>query len=359
MIKKIDWYIIRKFLGTFVFIIALLMSITIVIDLAEKIDNFVDNSIPVTDIIFKYYLFFIPYMAALLGPFFVLVAVIFFTSQLAQRSEIIAILNSGTSFTRFLYPYFLAASFLVVVFYIGNNYIVPYSNGARIKFEKKYINKGIANISYKFHRKVAPGTIVFIDNYRPAKASGYNFSIDHFEKGKLVYKMRSERVEWLPRENKWRIHNYYVRRLGADGDIITSGMLLDTTFNFKPEDFDFNDYMKEAMTTPELNEYIDYMYKSGQTYIEFFEVERYRRTASAFCIYIMTLIGVSVASRKARGGMGWNVVLGIGLSAAYEIIMKFSITFSTNSSLPPIIGVWIPNIIFGILAVYLLKKAQE
>jgi lipopolysaccharide export system permease protein len=359
MIKKIDWYIIRKFLGTFVFIIALLMSITIVIDLAEKIDNFLDNSITFWEVVSGYYVYFIPYMAALLGPFFVLVAVIFFTSQLAGRSEIIAILNSGTSFYRFLYPYFIAASFLVVVFYIGNNYIVPYSNDARIRFEKKYINKGVGNISYKFHRRVAPGTIVFIDNYKPSKASGYNFSIDHFEKGKLVYKLRSERVEWLPREKKWRVFNYYTRQLNPKGDIIKHGTILDTTFAFVPGDFDFNDYMKDAMTTPELNEHIDYMYKSGQTYIEFFEVEKYRRTSSAFCIYIMTLIGVSVASRKERGGMGWNVVLGIGLSAAYEIIMKFSITFSTNSSLPPILGVWIPNIIFGILAIYLLRRAQR
>jgi lipopolysaccharide export system permease protein len=295
----------------------------------------------------------------LIGPFFVLVAVIFFTSQLASRSEIVAILNSGTSFYRMLYPYFIGASILAVVFYYGNHYFVPYSNGRRIVFEKLYVSKPLEGLRFNFHRTVEPGTIVYIENYKPADGSGYKFSIDKFKDGKLVYKLRSEKIDWDSTKHHWRISNYYIRELNDSGDKISSGTLLDTILPFKPSDIKFTEIYKDEMTTPQLVAYINEMKKSGQSDVEFFEVERYRRTSSSFSIYIMTLIGVSVASRKVRGGLGWHLVLGIGLSALYEIIMKFSITFSTNSSLPPFLGVWIPNILYMGLAIYLIRKAPK
>jgi lipopolysaccharide export system permease protein len=357
--KKLDWYILRKFLGTFVFIMALLLSITIVIDLSEKIDAFVDNHAPVSKIIFGYYIYFIPYITSLIGPFFILVAVIFFTSQLAGRSEIIAILNSGTSFYRMLMPYFVGATLLAFLFYIGNNYLVPYANNKRVEFEKVYVSKPMEGVRYNFHRTVEPGTIIYIENYKPYQGEGFKFSIDKFKDGKLVYKMRSERIDWNKQTKKWHIINYYTRELHETGDVITAGEVLDTAFSFTPDDFSFVESQKDIMTTPELVNYIDYMRKGGQPDIEFYEVERYRRTASSFSIYLMTLIGVSVASRKVRGGLGWHIVLGIGLSALYEVIMKFTITFSTNASLPPVLGVWIPNLIYAGLAYYLMKTAPK
>lgn len=357
--KKIDRYILFKFLGTFVFIMALLLSITIVIDLSEKIDNFVENSLSARIIIFEYFVFFLPYITSLIGPFFVLVSVIFFTSQLAARSEIIAILNSGTSFYRMLWPYFMGASIVAAAFYLGNHYLVPFANAKRIQFEQRYITKYREGMRYNFHRTIAPGTIIYIENYKPSDGDGYRFSIDGFKDGKLVYKLRSERINWLPEQEKWRISNYYIRHIKKDKDLIHSGITLDTVLPFKPKDISFTENFKEEMTTPQLKKHISNMYASGQPDIEFYEVERFRRTSSAFSIYILTLIGVSVASRKMRGGLGWHLVLGIGLSALYEIIMKFSITFATNSTLPPVIAVWVPNVIFAGLAVYLMLKAPK
>jgi lipopolysaccharide export system permease protein len=357
--KILDRYILWKFLGTFVFIMLLLLSITIVIDLEEKIDAFVTNHVALKIIVFQYYVYFIPYITSLIGPFFILVAVIFFTSQLAGRSEIVAILNSGTSFYRFLYPYFIGATILAAIFYYGNNYFVPFANKKRIEFENKYVSKPPEGIRFNFHRTIAPGTIIYIENYKPSDGSGFKFSIDKFENGKLVYKLRSDKIDWNKVTQRWKVSNYYIRQLGDNGDQITTGAEMDTVFPFKPEDFVFTESKKEVMTSPELKEYIAYMYKGGQPDIEFYEVELYRRTSSCFSIYILTLIGVSVASRKVRGGLGWHIVLGIGLSALYEVIMKFTITFSTNASLPPVLGVWIPNLLYAGLALYLLKKAPK
>ncbi len=357
--KKLDWYILKQFLGTFFFIIGLLISITIVIDLSEKIDNFLDNSIPLSAIVFEYYVNFVPYISALLAPFFVLVAVIFFTSQLANRSEIIAILNSGTSFYRMLYPYFLGATILGTGLWISNNWLVPQSNKKRLAFEHKYINKYQGSMRYNFHRQVAPSTIIYIENYSPGSAEGYHFAMEKFDKGKLVSKIRSEKIQWLKKEKKWRITGTYIRNFTENGEKLRAIAQLDTSFVFEPDDFSFTGSIKEEMTTAELSDHIDYMTKSGLSDIEFYEVEWHRRTSSAFSIYILTLIGVSVASRKVRGGLGWHLVLGIGLSALYEIIMKFSVTFSTNSTLPPFLGVWFPNFVFGALAIYLVRKAPK
>lgn len=359
LMKKLDRYILVKFLGTFLFIMMLLLSITIVIDMEEKIDAFVNNHATVKIVVFDYLIYFIPYITSLIGPFFILVSVIFFTSQLAERSEIIAILNSGTSFYRMLYPYLLGATILAGIFYIANNYAVPYANKKRIQFENKYVSKPPEGLRYNFHRTIAPGTIIYMENYKPSEGSGFKFSIDKFVDGRLVYKLRSDKIDWVKKTSHWRVSNYYIRELDPAGDRLTSGQVMDTVFPFKPDDFTFSENKKEVMTTPELKEYIDYMYKSGQPDIEFYEVEKYRRTSSSFSIYILTLIGVSVASRKVRGGLGWHIVLGIGLSALYEVIMKFTITFSTNASLPPVLGVWIPNLLYACLALYLLKKAPK
>jgi lipopolysaccharide export system permease protein len=357
--KKIDWYILKKFLGTFVFIMLLLILITVVIDVSEKIDNFLDGSATWREIIFQYYLSFIPYIVAMLAPFFVLVSVIFFTSQLADRSEIIAILNSGTSFFRFLRPYFIGAVILGGGLWYSNNYLVPASNKRRLQFENKYINKYTNNMSYNFHRQISPGVFMYVENYRPADAIGFKFSIDKFEKGTMTFKLRSDKIEWDKNINKWKVYNFYSREMHPTGDIIRTGPEFDSAYSFSPESFAISSDRKDQMTTPRLAEYIDHMHRSGSNDIEFYEVELYRRTSGAFSVFIMTLIGVSLASRKLRGGLGWHLVLGVAICAVFEIINKFSVTFSTNSSLPPIVGVWIPNVLFVFVAIYLLVKAPK
>jgi len=337
----------------------LLILITIVIDVSEKIDNFLDGSMSWKEIIFTYYLGFIPYIVAMLAPFFVLVSVIFFTSQLADRSEIIAILNSGTSFYRFLRPYFIGALILGSFLWYSNNYLVPASNKRRLAFENKYINKYTNSMAYNFHRQISPGVFMYVENYRPADAVGFKFSIDKFENGKMTYKLRSDKIEWNKKLKKWSVYNYYTRQIRPDGDIIRTGVEFDSTYNFGPESFAVSSDKKDEMTTPILAEFIDHGKKAGSSDMEFYEVELYRRTSGAFSVFIMTLIGVSLASRKIRGGLGWHLVLGVGICALFEVIMKFSITFSTNSSLPPVIGVWIPNVIFGFVAIYLTVRAPK
>jgi lipopolysaccharide export system permease protein len=337
----------------------LLILITIVIDISEKIDNFLDKETPLRQIVFNYYLSFIPYIVAMLAPFFVLVSVIFFTSQLADRSEIIAILNSGTTFYRFLKPYFIGAVILGSILWYANNYLVPESNKRRLAFENKYINKFVNNMSYNFHRQISPGLFMYVENYRPADAQGFKFSLDKFENGKMTFKLRSDKIEWDKKMNKWKVYNYYTRQITPTGDIIRSGAELDSLFPFRPDGFTVSSDRKDEMTTPVLADFIEKMKRAGSNDIEFYEVEMYRRTSGAFGVLIMTLIGVSLASRKLRGGLGWHLVLGIAICAVFEIIMKFSVTFSTNSTLPPMIGVWIPNIIFGFVAVYLTFKAPK
>lgn len=358
--KILDRYILLKYLGTFFFIIGLLIGITVVIDVSEKVDSLVESEATLWMIISQYYLSFIPYITALLAPFFALVSVIFFTSQLASRSEIIAILNSGTSFYRMLVPYLIGATILAVGLWYCNNELVPIANKKRLNFERQYIYKRNFSLHFNFHRRIAPGTYIYIENYDPDIASGYKFSIDRFVNDSLVFKLRSDKIEWQKDIKKWRIYNFYTRTKIGDGtEKIVKTAVADSVFSFVPSDFQFTDNLKEEMTTAQLKKYIHYLRQQGLVGDEFFEVERFRRTSSAFSIYILTLIGVSVASRKMRGGMGWHLVLGIGLSALYEIIMKFSVTFSTNSTLPPIIGVWIPNIIFAVVAIYLLRKAPK
>lgn len=337
----------------------LLILITIVIDVSEKIDNFLDGTASWKEIVFKYYVGFIPYIVAMLAPFFVLVSVIFFTSQLADRSEIIAILNSGSSYYRFLRPYFVGAAILGSFLWYSNNYLVPSSNKKRLSFENKYINKYVSNVSYNYHRQISPGLFMYVENYKPADAVGYRFSLDKFEKGKMTMKLRSDKIEWDKKLKKWKVSNYYIREMHPEGDVIKSGAEMNEVYPFKPENFAMTNDKKDEMTTPELSDFIDHMKKAGSNDVEFYEVELYRRTSGAFSVFIMTLIGVSLAARKLRGGLGWHLVLGIGLCALFEIIMKFSVTFSTNSSLPPVVGVWIPNTLFGMVAVYLTVKAPK
>jgi lipopolysaccharide export system permease protein len=285
------------------------------------------------EIIFNYYLSFIPYIVAMLAPFFVLVSVIFFTSQLADRSEIVAILNSGTSYYRFLWPYFVGAVILGGGLWYSNNYLVPESNKRRLAFENKYINKFTNSMSYDFHRQISPGVFMYVTNYRPADAVGFKFSIDKFVDGKMTFKLRSDKIEWDKKINKWKVYNYYSREMHPSGDIIRTGVEFDSTYTFTPESFSISSDRKDEMTTPHLVDYIEHMKRAGSNDIEFYEVERYRRTSGAFSVFIMTLIGVSLASRKLRGGLGWHLVLGVAICSVFEIINKFSVTAASDRRL--------------------------
>jgi lipopolysaccharide export system permease protein len=337
-----------------------LVSIAIVIDLTEKIATLIEKHVSAWDIITKYYLYFIPYIGSLLGPFFIFIAVIFFTSHMAGKSEFIAMLSAGISFNRILYPYFIAATILALIIYFGNNKYVPLSNKARLAFENSYINKIRYSNNKNAHRQIDENTYLYVDNYSQKDSIGYKMTIEKIVNGKLIYKLHADRMVWQRETKKWRLENYMIRTLSENcPDKIVTGPIKDTIFEINPSQIFAKFVRNDEMTTQELNDKIEELRITGTEGLVYFEIEKYRRTAAAFSIYIFTLIAVSIAARKVRGGIGFHLTMGIAMCAAFEVLMKFTTTFSINANLPAIIGVWLPNFIYIFIAIYFYTRAQK
>lgn len=357
--KKIDLYIIKKFLGTFTFSILLFTAVAVIIDLTEKIDGLVSANITLYQIVFDYYLNFIPFILSILSPLFIFIAVIFFTSRLASNSEFVALLSVGVNFYRLLVPYFISAAILAGLLLYVNHYLVPDSNKVRLAFEAEHIYGHGRQTTRNIHMQVDQNLFIYIESYTGRDSTGYKFSLEEIDNGKLVRKLRADRITWNKDRQSWIVRNYTIREFQEERQNLISGREIDTILNFSPRDFSKNLHLREEMNTTELREFIDVLEMRGSEGLAFYEVELYRRTADAFTVFILTLIGFSLASRKIRGGMGMHIVIGFGLSATYIIFIRFSTTFSTNGDLPAILGVWIPNVIFSALALYLLYKAPK
>lgn len=345
-------------MGTFVFALLLFTMVAIVIDLVEKLDDLIEKQVPMGELIFGYYFNFIPYIDALLTPLFVFIAVIFFTSRLAYRTEIVAMLASGISYYRVLLPFFVAAMLIAAALWWGNNYGVPNANKERLAFEARYINT-FDRYRKNVHLQVQKDHYIFMENYSSKDSTGYKFSYEVFNQGQLVYKLRSDRIQWNGATEEWSVKNYVAREFGRDGETFTQGKSFDTIYNFKPTDLERRSNSKEEMNTTELREYIALMQARGEEGVEYYYIELYRRTADSAMVLILTLIGATIASRKVRGGMGFHLAMGFAMAGGYIVFMQFSKTFSTNGNLPPILGIWIPNIVFAVMALWLLKKAQK
>lgn len=358
-LKKLDWYIIKKFLGTFFYAITLIIMIVIIFDLSEKIDNFIENKAPVYDILFVYYLNFIPYFINLFSPLFTFIAVIYFTSRLAFNTEIVAILSSGISFRRMLLPYFVSAIFLAFLSIYLSNVLIPNANTKRIEFENTYIKSQQQFRERNIHLQIRPGEFVFLESYNERINIGYKFSLEHIKSGKLTYKLLAERAEWIDSIQTWALRNYYVREIGELNETLSSGTRKDTIINLKPTDFIQNIQDMETMNFRELERFIDNEKLKGSENIRFFLVEKHRRVAFPFATLVLTLIGVSLSSRKVRGGIGLHLGLGLLLSFTFILFMQVSTTFATNGNLPAMLAVWIPNIVFAILGFYLMKTAPK
>lgn len=356
----IDIYIIKKFLGTFFFAISMLMFITVIFDLSEKLDEFLENKAPMNAIIFDYFLNFIPYFAALIAPLFTFIAVIFFTSRMAYNTEIIAILSSGVSFRRLLVPYFISALVIVILNIYLNNFVIPRSNQERFAFEEKYYHSGPKTFGDKnVHKQIEPGIFIYLQAYSTANDYGRKFSIEKIEDGKLVSKLMSNDIRWDSTKHKWTIRNYMIRDYVGDKQVITSGTSLDTTLNLSPDEFKMRDNAIEAMDAIELNKFIDIQRLQGAGNMSALLVEKYRRVAVPFSTFILTLIGVSVSSRKVRGGIGMHIAIGLLLSSSYILFMKFSSEFAIGGSLSPLLAIWLPNIIYAIVAYFMYKLAPK
>jgi lipopolysaccharide export system permease protein len=356
----LDWYIIRKFLGTFFFTIALIVAIAVVFDLSEKIDDFLENNAPASKIIFDYYFNFIPYFAVLFSPLFTFISVIYFTSRMAYNTEIIAILSSGVSFRRLLVPYFISALALTLFAFVLNNYVIPHANARKLAFEETYYHKS-PKVERKrnIHKQIEPGIFIYLESFNTLSNSGRKFSMEKFEKGELVSKLFSDDIRWDSVKNKWHIRNYYIRNFHNESQQITQGKDADTTINLNPEEFRRRDNAVEAMNLGELNKFIKNQKMQGAEDIDLYLIEKHRRFSFPFSAFILTLIGVSVSSKKVKGGIGMQLGIGLLISFSYIVFMQFSSQFAISGSFSPFIAVWIPNILFAIIAVFIYRLAPK
>ena len=360
-LKLIDKYIIRKFLGTFFFCIVLILTIAVVFDFAEKIDNFMEKQAPVKAIIFDYYFNFIPYFAMLFAPLFVFIAVIFFTSKMAVSTEIIAILNCGMSFRRLMWPYFLSAFIIASFTFVLTNYVIPKANLVRMEFEDKYYHSSNKRIPVEnIHRMVAKNTYVFMGTFSALTQRGQNFTIEKIsDNGYLESKLSAMSVSYDTTKQKWTALNYYIRDIKGNQEIITKGKEIDTTLTITPKDFSRDPDFVGTMTSRELDNYINLLRLQGSDELKLFLIEKYRRFANPFAVFILTLIGVSLSSRKIRGGIGMNIGIGLGLSFSYILFLQFASQFCLKGNLSPILAMWIPNIIYSVIALVLYKLAPK
>jgi lipopolysaccharide export system permease protein len=358
-LKKIDLYIIKKFLGTYVFAIAIIISIAVVFDLSEKVEDFIEKSAPVNEIIFNYYLNFIPYFTNLFSSLFTFIAVIFFTSKMAYNTEIIAILSSGVSFRRMMYPYFVSALIIALFSFMLMAYIIPPANVVRKDFEYKYIKKPIRNTDKNIHRQIEPGVFIYMKSYNVTNNIGYKFSMEKFEDGVLKSKLISDWAKWDSTKTKWKVKNYYIREINGNEEVITKGTSIDTTLNLLPEEFKRMQNFTETMNLTQLNKYIDKQYMQGADNVVELLIDKYQRFAYPFSTFILTLIGVALSSRKVRGGIGMHIGFGLILSFSYILFMRFTTMFAISGSMNPLFAVWIPNIIYAIISVFLYRLAPK
>lgn len=359
-LKRLDRYIIVKFLGTYFFAIALIISIAVVFDINENIDDFIKNKAPLRAIAFDYYLNFIPYYTNLFSPLFVFIAVIFFTSKLAENSEIIAMFSTGMSFRRLMVPYMISAGIIALVTYVLSTEVIPTGSVTRLEFERVYKNKKSTNYARNIQLEVDSGVIAYMERYENYNKTGYRFSLDKFEDHKLVSHLTARRITYdTTKVHKWIIKDYMLREMRGMCETITSGDRLDSIINMEPQDFLITRGQQETMTSPQLREYIDKQKQRGFANIKVFEVEYYRRIATSFAAFILTVIGLSLSSQKRKGGMGLHLGIGIALSFSYILFQTISSTFAINGNMHPNLAVWIPNIIYLFIAVYLYRKAPK
>jgi lipopolysaccharide export system permease protein len=336
----------------------MIIAITIVIDLNQKIDNFIKTSPPIYNIIVDYYLNFIPYFINLFSPLFVFIAVIFFTSRMAENSEIIALMSSGLNFRRLLRPYMISAVIIALSTFLLNSFVIPPGNVKRIEFENRYVRNKSVDYASNIQLKVEPGIIARFNNFDNSTRRGKGFSLERFENKKLVSRLTAREIFWDSLYH-WHVNDYMIRDFEGMKEIISSGEKLDTILTIVPSDFLISAHDSEQLTTPRLKAYIDRQKQRGIGNIQLFEIEYHQRFAMSFAAFILTIIGVSLSSRKVKGGMGLNIGIGMGLSFSYILFLQVSSTFAVSGMVNPFIAVWIPNLLFAVIAVWLYRKAPR
>ena len=361
-IKRLDWYIIKKFIGTYFYAIALIISISIVFDINENLAKFAQYHAPLKAIVFDYYVNFVPYFANLFSPLFVFIAVIFFTSKLAGNSEIISMLAAGISFRRLMRPYMISCVLISALSFYLSAYIIPHGTVVRQNFESMYKNKRKNTSADNVMLQVGKGVIAYIQHYDNQMKKGYGFSLDRFENKKLVSHMTAMEIQYdtiSDSKYHWSATSWKVRELRGLREHITSGARKDTIIQMEPTDLVYSKGQQETFTSPELKEYISKQIDRGSSNVVQYQVEYYKRIASSFASFILTTIGVSLSSRKRKGGMGMYLGIGLALSFTYIMLQTVSSTFAIQANTPPILAAWIPNIIFAVVAYFCYRKAPN
>lgn len=359
--KLIDRYIMKKFMLTFFIALLLIIGIVIIFDISEKIDDFVKNEAPLKAIIFQYYVNFVPYFMNMFSPLFVFITVIFFTSRLAANSEIIAILSGGISYHRMMVPY-LASALIIALLSMGLNFwVIPRSNVTRVKFEERYIPDHEKTFKRRnIHYQIAPGQFVFVESFTSYNNTAYKITLEDVKDNKLVSKLSAETAVWDSTMDGWHMRKWFIRDYteGID-DNIRSGMQLDTVIALKVSDFYRNDKTVETLPIADLNALIETQKMRGDANVMYAQIEKNTRMALPFSALILTIMGVALSSKKKRGGIGWNIGLGIGLAFSYILFLRFSQMFVVTGTLPAFIALWLPNVLFAIITAVLYKIAPK
>lgn len=363
--KILDRHILAKYLVTFFFCIILFMVIVVVVDISEKTDDFVKSKLSAWQIFTDYYMGFIPRMAGMLFPLFIFISVIFFTSKMAGRSEIIAILSSGVSFARFTVPYIIGGGLLSLFLWWSTQSQIPKANRKWANFQKVYIDgntpAGIMQSSYKqnIYFKMDTNSYIGIRGYDTVSKTGSGFYVQKFNKNRLIYNLRASSFSWDTAKNQWNLASVQERYFNEVSEAIKNSSNLLMKYNFKPVDLRKDDYLKDQMSTPELDRFIKMEKERGSEMLSQLQVERYNRDALPVSVFILTIIAVSISSKKVRGGSGAHLALGVIISVIYILFSRISVVFATKGSFSPMLAAWTPNIIFGLLAIYLFYRAAK
>ena len=359
---RLDWYIIRKFIGTYIFSIVLIISIALVFDFNENLSKFTKYHAPWRAIVFDYYANFIPYYSNLFSPLFVFIAVIFFTSKLAGNSEIIAMLSSGVSFRRLMRPYMISCVLIASVTFYLNSFVIPHGTVIRQNFESLYRNSKKNTSAENVQLQVGKGTVACIQHYDDRYKRGYGFSLDKFEGKKLVSHMTAMEIQYdtiADAKYHWKATNWKTRTLVGLRERIVTGDVKDTVILMEPTDLVYSKGQQETFTSPELLDYISKQTSRGSGNVVQYEVEFHKRIAMSFSSFILTIIGLSLSARKRKGGMGLYLGIGLGLSFGYIMLQTVSSTFAINAGTPPVLAAWIPNLIFAFIAYFCYRHAPR
>lgn len=356
LIKKFDLYIIKKFIGTFFFIILMLLLVIVMFDINEKLDAML--LAPLSETVFKYFMNFLPYFINQFAPMFVFITVIFFTSKLADRCEITAILSSGISFNRLAVPYIVSATFIAIGTLVLSLYVIPPANVKRIEYTNQWVNNKRVDYGDNVQLQMRPGVMFHMERYDNTTKHGYHISIEEFKDNVLVSRITAESAVY-DTLGRWKLSDYNHRKFDGIKETMKSGPTMDTLLNFAPKDFLISKNDQETLTSPELKRYIDEQKERGVANLQQFEIEYEKRFAMTAAAFILTMIGFSLSSRKVRGGTGVNIMIGIVLSFSYILFMQVTQTFAQNGYTSSRVAMWIPNILFTMIAVVLYKKASR